>query len=138
MKILCLDLGEKRIGVARSDEMGMFAHGIGFISRDAVSDAVIFTEIEKYIAEFGSEKVVVGVPINMDGTDGIAAGKVREFAALLAAALPVPIVLWDERLSSKEAMRYMQNSNMSGSKKRQKVDSLAAQIILQNYLDCNR
>jgi len=137
MKLLCLDVGSKRIGVARSDEMGMFAHGIGFIAREE-TDKTVFEDIQKQINELGSEKLVVGVPIQMDGSDGVAAEKIRAFAAVLEEKVAIPVVMWDERLSTKEAMRYMQGSSMSGSKKRKKVDSLAAQIILQNYLDCNR
>lgn len=137
MKIACLDVGSKRIGVARSDEMGMFAHGVGFITRTD-DDAACIMAIQKQLAELESEKLVVGVPINMDGTEGIAAEKIRAFATLLEQKLAIPVILWDERLSTKEAMRYMQGSSLSGSKKRKKVDSLAAQIILQQYLDCNR
>jgi putative holliday junction resolvase len=133
MVVLGLDVGEKRIGLAKSDALGMFAHGLGYIECDSSNEH--FEAISKQVVESAAEKIIVGLPIALDGSEGIAATKIRSFIVQLREKVSVPVETWDERLSSKEAMRYMQDSSLSGSKKRKRVDSLAAQIILQNYLD---
>jgi putative holliday junction resolvase len=133
MVVLGLDVGEKRIGLAKSDALGMFAHGLGYIECDSSNEH--FEAISKQVVESAAEKIIVGLPIALDGSEGIAATKIRSFIVQLLEKVSVPVETWDERLSSKEAMRYMQDSSLSGSKKRKRVDSLAAQIILQNYLD---
>jgi putative Holliday junction resolvase len=135
MILLGLDIGEKRIGVAKSDALGMFAHGMPFIERTVGNEH--FAKIQACIDEVGAEKIIVGIPINLDGTEGLAAEQMRAFVDILQDRVSIPVDTWDERLTSKQAMRYMQDSSLSGSKKRQKVDSLAAQIMLQNYLDSN-
>lgn len=133
--MLGLDIGEKRIGVAKSDALAMFAHGLGYIERE--NNDKHFEAIIRHISETAAEKVIVGLPIALDGTEGIAAENIRIFIAELQTHVSIPVETWDERLTSKEAMRYMQDSSLSGSKKRKRVDSLAAQIMLQNYLDSN-
>jgi len=135
MVILGLDIGEKRIGIAKSDALGMFAHGMEFIER--TEDNTHFEKIQACIDEHSVEKIIVGMPINLDGSEGLAAEHMRGFIEIMKDHVSVPIETWDERLTSKEAMRYMQDSSLSGSKKRKRVDSLAAQIMLQNYLDSN-
>jgi len=135
MIFLGLDVGEKRIGVAKSDALSMFAHGMEYIER--TDDGAHFAKIQAVIDEYSVEKIIVGIPINLDGTEGLAAEHMRSFIAEMQGHISVPIETWDERLTSKEAMRYMQDSSISGSKKRKRVDSLAAQIMLQNFLDSN-
>ena len=136
MIILALDMGEKRVGVAKSDELGMFAHSVGFIPRD--NEEKFIKALKEIIEEFNPEKIIVGLPINLDGTHGIACEKIFACIDELKKEITVPIETWDERLTTKEAMRYMQGSSLSGSKKRKKVDALAAKIMLQGWLDCNR
>ena len=136
MIVFGLDIGQKRIGIAKSDELGMFAHGMGYIEKDENTEWI--KKIDGYIAEYAPGKIVVGMPTNLDGTHGIAAENIQNTIDILKANITIDIVSWDERLTSKQAMRYMQNTNISGKKKKKKVDSLAAQIMLQDYLDYNK
>lgn len=134
--ILGLDIGKKRVGIAKSDELGMFAHAIGFISFE--SKEVLTTNLKELIAEHMITKIVVGLPKKLDGTEGIAAEAITNLIRSIGQNIECPFEFWDERFSTKEAMRYMSNTSLSGSKKKKKVDALAAQIMLQNYLDCNK
>lgn len=136
MIILGFDIGTKRIGVAQSDELGMFAHPVGMIERG--TDKTLIREIAKLIKTYAPPKLVFGLPIQMDGTKGIAALEVERLIAFLKKELVIDIETWDERLTTKEAMQYMQKSELSGSKKRRKVDALAAKIMLQHYLDTHK
>ena len=136
MVLLGLDIGEKRIGVAKSDELNMFSHSVGYIDRG--TDTELIQKIRELIETYHPQKIVVGLPIKMDGTPGIASEKIKALVTTLKEQLTTPIDTWDERLTTKEAFRYMHDSSLSGSKKKKKVDALAAQIILQSYLDCNK
>lgn len=122
MKTLGIDFGTKRVGVAVSDETKTFARELAIIDSNK-----FFKDIQLIIKQNEIEEIVVGLPLNMDGVDSEKTKEVREFADLLKAETNLPVILVDERLSTVMA------GNLPGGQI--KKDSLAAQIILQNYLD---
>jgi putative Holliday junction resolvase len=133
MRILAIDYGEKRIGLAVSDEMGITARGISVIerkSRQADLDAVAAA-----VLEYGAGAIVVGYPLRLDGSAGIQCGKVDRFIASLEEIISVPVIAWDETLSTKEAEELMREAGVKRKKKRGMVDRIAAAVILQDYLD---
>jgi len=132
-RVMALDVGTKRIGVAVSDEIGMLAQGRGYISRSSDKKAV--EEVRMTAEKEQVRGVVVGFPINMDGTIGERARDARKFAEQVKDATGVPVTLWDERLSTKEAERVMISADVSRKKRKEVIDKVAAQIILQGYLD---
>lgn len=133
MRILGLDIGEKRIGIACSDALLMTAQGLeSYTCKDTEADIAHIVDI---IGQKQVHEVVLGMPRNMNGTYGPAAEKVREFAAVLGEATPVPLVFWDERLSTVAATRTLLEADVSRKKRRGVVDKLAAVVILQGYLD---
>jgi len=133
MRILGLDIGTKNIGFAISDETGMLAQGKGVIIR--ISDAAAVNDIEKIIEKNNIGKIVIGLPVNMNGTMGESARSVSKFSKLVEGKTGIPVVLWDERLSTKEVEKVMLAADISRGKRKKVVDKLAAQIILQGYLD---
>ena len=135
MRILALDLGEKRIGVAVSDELLMTAQGLCVIvSKGAAKDLV---QIAELIRKQAVSMIVLGLPRNMDGSIGPMAEKVHEFGRLLQDQHPdVPVEYWDERLTTAGAQRMLIGADISRMKRRQVVDKVAAVLILQGYLDC--
>lgn len=135
MKILGLDYGEARIGVAVSDALGMLANPLDTIcEKDRTLQLQKTAEVAR---AHGVEKIVVGNPKRMDGTLGHRAEYTHEFARDLSELLGIPYVMWDERLSSTEAHRILESGGVSGKKRKTKVDKIAAVIILQGYLDAN-
>ena len=136
MSFLGLDFGEKRIGVARSDELNFMAHPVGFIQyRD---DRQVFEEIKKIVGEFHVEKVVVGLPKTMKGELGQQAQKVLAFVESLRKHVTCPIVTWDERLTTVQAERALIDQDVSRAKRKTKRDAIAAEIMLQSYLDFSK
>lgn len=133
MKILGIDHGDARVGLAISDALGWTAQPVGTVSEHD-RDRQLLAVTEK-IRELKAEKVVVGLPKNMNGSIGERGEIAKEFAAQLETAAGVPVVLWDERLSSSAAHRTLAEGNVSGKKRKGKVDTLAAVFILQGYLD---
>jgi putative Holliday junction resolvase len=133
MRILALDHGTKRIGVAVSDELKMIAQPLEYILAEPSAD--FLTRLKELIHEKEVELILVGMPRNMDGTYGPAAQKVQEFVAVLKGALSVPIKFWDERLTSAQANRLLIQGNVRRNKRKEKVDKMAAAILLQSYLD---
>ncbi len=134
MRILGLDIGEKRIGVAVSDPMGWTAQGLFTLTRGKLPEDLL--EIQAICQKYEAEKVVVGYPINMNGTIGPKALEVKEFARMLEERLQLPIELWDERLTSRAAERVLLEADISRRKRKKVLDKLAAVGILQSYLDC--
>ena len=135
-RIMCLDLGGARTGVAVSDIMGMTAQGAGVIKVKGFEEDL--KEYRKIIDERSVGKLVIGYPLNLDGTEGARAAEVREQYEALRDALPdIEVILWDERLSTKEAERAYSETGKNWKKKREVIDEMAAQIILQSYLDSN-
>ena len=133
MKILCLDYGEARIGVAVSDALGMLANPLDTIcEKDREKQLLKTAEVAKL---HKVEKIVVGNPKRMDGTLGHRAEYTEEFARELSEITGIPYIMWDERLSSTEAHRILESGGVSGKKRKTKVDKIAAVIILQGYLD---
>lgn len=133
MRILGLDVGDKTIGVAVSDEMGWTAQPLIVIRRQSkIKDSRAVAEL---VDEYSAETVVVGLPRNMDGSLGPQAIKTEAFGQALAQEIEIEIVYWDERLSTKAAERALIEADMSRAKRKKVVDKIAASIILQGYLD---
>ncbi len=133
MRILGLDIGSKRIGVALSDELGFTAQGLDTIqSRGIVNDVKAIAELA---AQYNVTEIVLGIPYGMDGSEGPQAKKVREYLEPLSQRTGLPITEWDERLSTVAAERVLLEADMSRAKRRKVIDKVAAVIILQGYLD---
>ncbi|HEX4641592.1 MAG TPA: Holliday junction resolvase RuvX [Chthoniobacterales bacterium] len=130
-RILGIDLGEVRIGVAVSDELGLLAHPVETIS--AGSGAT--RRIAEIVREKNAERVVIGLPRHMNGSVGEGAADALAFAKELRALLPCEVVTWDERLSTTAANRALRESGRKTRHSRQVIDQVAAQMILQGYLD---
>ena len=133
MRILALDHGTVRVGVAVSDELGMIARPLEFIPAEPWAD--FLARFEKLLAELQPEQLIVGLPRNMDGSIGPAAEKVKEFITRLRETVTVPIRTWDERLTSVQAQRMLREAGHKAKNQKGKVDQTAAAIILQSYLD---
>jgi putative holliday junction resolvase len=133
MRILAIDHGSRRIGVAVSDEMKMIAQPLEFIPAEPFSK--FLGRLQELLEEKEVELILVGLPRNMDGSFGPAAQKVQEFIATLKANVRVPIRMWDERLTSVQANRLLIQGNVRRDQRKEKVDKMAAAILLQSYLD---
>ena len=133
MRILALDHGTRRVGLAISDELKLIAQPLDFIP--AQPFAALLARVKELLREKEVELVLVGMPRNMDGSYGPAALEVQAFVAALQAALTVPIQTWDERLTSVQANRFLIQGNVRRAQRKEKVDKLAAAILLQSYLD---
>jgi len=133
MRILGLDHGTKRIGVAISDELKMIAQPVEFIPAEPFAD--FLARLKELLRDKGAELILVGMPRNMDGSYGRAALKVKEFVAALQTAVSVPIKTWDERLTSVQANRSLIQGRVRREQRKEKVDKMAAAILLQSYLD---
>lgn len=135
-RIMGLDYGDKRVGVALSDPTHFLASPHSMIERESDVDV-----IRQLVALCGSqqvEKIVLGLPLNMNGTKGPAVEKALQFLVRLTAALPaVPVETWDERLSTVSAQRVLIDAGTSRKKRKGLVDKIAAQFILQHYLDAH-
>ena len=132
-RCLGLDVGDRRIGVAVSDELGIGAHGVEVIQRR--DEAWDLARIRTLTEEYEVDRVVVGFPRMMNGSVGIQGEKVLRFVESLKEVLAVPVVLWDERLSTRTAEQVLTEAHVRGPRKKAVVDRVAAVIILQNYLD---
>ena len=133
MRILALDHGTKRIGVAVSDETKTIAQPLEFILAEPFADFLV--RLKKILIEKEVDLILIGNPRNMDGSYGPAAQKVETFVGVLKTAITVPIKLWDERLTSSQANRILIQSGVRRDQRREKVDKMAAAILLQSYLD---
>lgn len=136
MKYLGVDYGDKRTGLARSDATGLLASGIGTISPGGMDNTA--QAVAQAAKENGCGGIVVGLPRNMDGSEGFRAEAIRAFVELLRGYTDCEIFLYDERLSTMEAHRILSMSDVRGAKRKKVVDTLSAQIILQDYLDSLR
>jgi len=133
MRILALDHGTKRIGVAVSDEMKMIAQPLEYVPAEPFAD--FLTRLKEIILEKEVDLILIGMPRNMDGSYGPAALKVQEFVAAIRVAITVPIKTWDERLTSAQAQRFLIQGGVRRKERKEKVDKTAAAILLQSYLD---
>jgi putative Holliday junction resolvase len=132
MRIMGLDVGSKTIGVAISDELGITAQGFKTIKRKAMEDDL--RELYTIISQFQIEKIVVGLPKNMDGSLGKQAEFVLGWIEDLKNKIQLPIETWDERLSTVEASKTLLKADLSRKKRKGVIDKLAAVLILQGYL----
>jgi putative holliday junction resolvase len=135
-RVLAVDLGDKRIGLAVSDALGLTAQGLETLERHG--GKADLEALRAACAEREVASVVVGLPRNMDGSEGPRAQKSRAFARQLHEALGLPVFLWDERLSTAEAERVLIAADVSRQKRRLAIDRMAAQVILQGYLEAGR
>lgn len=133
MRILALDHGTKRIGVAISDETASIAQPLEFIPAQPQGNAL--ARLKEIVHERQVREILVGLPRNMNGTYGPAADSARQFAAALREALGIPVKTWDERLTSVQANRLLIEAGMRREQRKAKVDQSAAAILLQSYLD---
>ncbi|MCW5552373.1 MAG: Holliday junction resolvase RuvX [Verrucomicrobiae bacterium] len=133
MRILALDHGTKRVGVAVSDELKVIASPLEYIPAEPFAD--LLTRLKQILREKEIELILIGMPRNMDGSYGPAALKVQEFVAVLKDALTIPIKTLDERLTTVQAQRFLIQGNVRRDKRKEKVDKTAAAILLQSYLD---
>lgn len=131
-----LDIGTRTIGVAISDELGITAQGLKTLRRKSMEDDL--KEIATIIGQFEIKKIVVGLPKNMNGTLGKQAEMVLECAKVLMDKIQVPVVTWDERLSTVGASKVLLEADLSRRKRKKVIDKLAAVLILQGYLDQSR
>ncbi len=131
--LLAVDFGDTRTGLAVSDPSRLLASGIGYVSPGGIektADAVAEVAKEKRVAA-----VVVGLPVNMDGSEGSRAARCRKFASMLEERTGLPVAMFDERMTTMTAARYLNETNTRGKKRKGVIDTLSAQIILQNCLD---
>jgi putative Holliday junction resolvase len=136
MRAIGLDVGDKTVGVAASDELGLTAQGVTTVARTGL--AADLAHLHKIIEERGATEVVVGLPLNMDGTEGPRAAVSRKLGEALSKAERLPVHYWDERLSTAEVERVLIAADVSRRRRRAVVDKLAAQVILQGWLDAHR
>ena len=133
MRILGVDYGHKRIGLALSDETGTIAQPLDYI--DGGAAAKVSLELARISTERKVGKIVVGVPLRLDGTPSEQTERTLAFIAELRRATTIPVAQWDERLTSVQAERALLEGNVRRRDRKQKIDKLAAQIMLQSYLD---
>lgn len=136
MRVLGIDVGTQRIGVALSDPTGTIAQSLAVIPRAGWN--AVLAEIRRLVDAHGVERIVVGLPLRLDATEGDAAREARVFAARVAAAVPVPVEMQDERLSTAEAERAMVAQDVRREERRRRRDAVAAAVFLQTYLDRQR
>ncbi|WP_407385220.1 Holliday junction resolvase RuvX [Ruminococcus sp.] len=136
MIILSVDLGHARTGLAVSDKSGFLASSLCVITER--QDEKLIEKIAEKVAETKAERIVVGLPRNMDGTEGESASHAREIAQKLTERTGIPHEMQDERGTTITAHHYLSAGNVYGKKRKQKVDAVAASIILQNYLDSRK
>lgn len=134
--VLGVDYGDVRTGLAVCDKMGMLAVGAGCIKCEGIKTAVRL--VAQAAVEKKAELIVVGNPINMDGSEGPRSEKCKRFAALLSEETSLPVRMYDERLSTMCAHRYLSEADIRGKKRKAAVDELSATLILQDFIDRNR
>ena len=133
MRVLAIDHGTVRMGIAISDELKMIAQPLEFIPAEPFSG--FLDRIKFLLSEYEVELLLLGMPRNMDGSYGDASIKVKEFEAILKKSTTIPIKTFDERLASVQANRALTQGRVKKKKKRKNVDAMAAAILLQSYLD---
>jgi putative holliday junction resolvase len=133
-RLLGLDIGGRRIGVAISDEMGTIASPIAMIERSAD----VAADLRALAARYGATRLIAGLPVGMSGREGPQAGEVRAYTDALAADVGLPVEYWDERLSTSIAEKHLIASGTRRARRKQQVDAVAAAVILQGYLDNQR
>ena len=135
-KYLGVDYGDVRTGISECDVSGMLASGICTIREGGMKNTAV--RVAKEAEERGCKKIVVGLPKNMDGSEGDRAKTVRIFAEILSELTSIPIDFYDERMSTMQAYRFLDGTGTFGKKRKESIDTLSAEIILQNYIDRER
>ncbi|MEN1934891.1 Holliday junction resolvase RuvX [Paenibacillus sp. 102] len=135
MRILGLDVGTKTVGVAISDEMGWTAQGLETIRINEERGNFGFDRISELVKQYNVDKIIVGLPKNMNGTIGPRGEACQQFAQSLREMLQLEVMMWDERLSTMAAERLLISADVSRKKRKQVIDKMAAVVILQGYLD---
>lgn len=135
-KYLGVDYGDKRTGLAECDLSGMLASGIGTISEGGMRKTAV--KVAEEAEKRSCKKIIIGLPKNMDGSEGPRADVIKAFGALLAEITSIPIDYYDERMTTMVAYRFLGETGTYGKKRKDTVDTLSAQIILQNYIDRER
>ncbi|NNU91255.1 Holliday junction resolvase RuvX [Anoxybacillus sp. CHMUD] len=135
MRILGLDFGTKTLGVAVSDELGWTAQGVETIRIDEENGEYGFDRLRQLIEKYAVEEIVIGFPKNMNGTIGPRGEATQRFAEQVKQTFSLPVVLWDERLSTMAAERMLIAADVSRKKRKKVIDKMAAVMILQSYLD---
>ena len=136
MRTFGLDVGTRTVGVALSDALGITAQGLTTLRRSGLRKDL--TALKRLGEAHEVTSAVVGLPLNMDGSEGASAARSRAFGEALARALAVPVHYWDERLSTVAAHRALRESDLSAERRRELVDQVAATLILQGWLDAQR
>lgn len=135
-RILAIDLGERRMGFAVSDPLHITAQGLPTAERRNKREDMNF--IKSLLKKHGAAQIVLGHPLNMDGSRGASAERAERFATALEKHLGTPVALWDERLTSVEAHHLMRDAGLGGAERSRNVDQMAATLLLQNYLEAAR
>jgi putative Holliday junction resolvase len=132
-RILALDLGKRRIGLALSDELGVTAQGLKTLQRTNIREDLAY--LAKLAADHNVTLILMGNPLHMSGNEGRGTQHARDFGTRLEAATSIPVQLWDERLTTVQAQRVLRESGVSIEKRAKAVDRLAAVILLESFLD---
>lgn len=139
MRIMGLDFGDKTVGVAISDELLITAQPVTVVERERSNKLrKTYQKLEELIKEYEVEKIVIGKPLNMNGTEGTRVELTREFSAELSRRTGLEIIEVDERLTTVEADRILEETGVASSGRKQHIDKMAAAIILQTYLDLHK
>ena len=132
-RIMSVDFGDTRTGLALSDVSRYLASGIGYVSPGGIVKTA--DKVAEMATENKASALIVGLPKNMDGSEGFRADRAKEFAELLRERVGIPVAMFDERMTTMAASRFLNETNTRGAKRKGVVDTLSAQIILQNVLD---
>ncbi len=132
-KLMAIDFGDTRTGLAVSDASRFLASGIGYVSPGGIDKTV--ESVAEAAVENGAVALIVGLPVNMDGSEGGRAARCRKFARMLKESTGLAVAMFDERMTTMTASRYLNETNTRGKKRKGVIDTLSAQIILQNCLD---
>ena len=132
-KLLSVDFGDTRTGLAVSDPSRLLSSGIGYVSPGGIEKTA--DAVADVARQQGVVAIIVGLPVNMDGSEGSRAARCRKFARMLEERLNLPVAMFDERMTTMTASRYLNETNTRGKKRKTVIDTLSAQIILQNALD---
>ena len=135
-KYLGVDYGDKRTGLAECDASGLIAGRIGTISEGGMKNTA--ERVAREAAERGCKKIIVGLPKNMDGSEGFRAETVKAFVEILKGLTEIPIDFYDERMTTMQAYRFLDSTATFGKKRKEQIDTVSAEIILQNYIDRER
>lgn len=136
MRILGIDYGSRRIGLAISDALGLMAHGHGIIDGGTILE--VSSRITEVIVREKVGRVVIGLPKKLNNTLGIQAKEVLKFVEQLKTQVDIPVITWDERLTTAQAEVLLKDVNLSRQRKRRQLNTVAAQLILESYLDATR